>query len=64
MTIAGTPQDQFAPGAPSRHPITLHVNDHAYPLDVQAWLLNANQLGTDRQTNWTLPPNILGSGAK
>lgn len=37
MTIAGTPQDQFAPGAPSRHPITLHVNDHAYPLEVQAW---------------------------
>ena len=27
-------------------------------------LLNANQLGSDRQTNWALPPNLLGSGAK
>lgn len=25
---------------------------------------NATQLGTEHQTNWTLPPNILGSGAK
>ena len=27
-------------------------------------VLNANQLGTERQTIWTLPSNILGSGAK
>ena len=27
-------------------------------------MLNTNQLGTNRQTNWALPPNILGSGAK
>ena len=30
----------------------------------EAFLLNANQLGSDRQTNWALPPNLLGSGAK
>ena len=27
-------------------------------------VLNANQLGSDRQTNWALPPHILGSGTK
>jgi hypothetical protein len=27
-------------------------------------LLNVSQLGSDRQTNWTPPPNILGSGPK
>lgn len=38
MTTPRTPQALSGhPGAPSRHPITLHVNDHAYPLDVEAW---------------------------
>ena len=30
----------------------------------QFHLLNANQLGTDRQTNWAVPPDILGGGTK
>jgi hypothetical protein len=29
---------------------------------LKAQLLYANQLGAERQTNWTLPPIILGSG--
>ena len=41
-------------------------SSHQVRANIEAWapVLNANQLGSERQTNWTLPPNILDSGAK
>ncbi len=51
---------QRDPSAPSIRP-THPIRSESLP---KGMLLNANQLGSERQTIWTLPPNILGSGAK